>query len=111
RLAGDVLAEYCRTYRQPPVMAWRSLHELYSFAEQHGYARIRVHDTFTQREPDSSCVESYMQVLLAHLANPFSLSVRQAGFVERWLERWSTLVGLSTQAAPPSSIPSLAVDL
>jgi hypothetical protein len=111
RLIGHTMADYFRSYRQPPGMMWRSLHELYSFAEQHGYARIRVHDTFTQREPDSSCVESYVQVLLTHFANPFSLSVRQAAFVERWLEHWATLVGLSTQPPPPSAIPSLAVDL
>jgi hypothetical protein len=111
RLAGDVLAEYCRTYRQPPVMAWRSLHELYSFAEQHGFARIRVHDTFTQRDPDSSCAECYVQVLLAHLANPYSLSARQLSFVERWLERWATLVGLAVQPPPAAALPLLAVDL
>jgi len=111
RLAGDVLAEYCRTYRQPPVIAWRSLHELYSFAEQHGFARIRVHDTFAQRDPDSSCAECYVQVLLAHLANPYSLSSRQLSFVERWLERWATLVGLAVQPPPAGPLPLLAVDL
>ena len=111
RLLGHTMSDYYRSYRQPTGIMWHSLHELYSFAEQHGYARIRVHDTFTQREPDSSCIESYVQVLLAHLANPFSLSVRQAAFVERWLEHWATLVGLSTQAPPPSAIPPLAVDL
>ena len=111
RLAGDVLAEHCRTYRQPPAIAWRSLHELYSFAEQHGFARIRVHDTFSQRDPDSSCAECYVQVLLAHLANPYSLSARQLTFVERWLERWSTLVGLAVQAPPAGTLPVLAVDL
>ena len=111
RFAGEVLAEHCRTYRQPPAIAWRALHELYSFAEQHGFARIRVHDTFAQRDPDSSCAECYVQVLLAHLANPYSLAARQLSFVERWLERWSTLVGLAVQAPPSGQLPLLAVDL
>jgi hypothetical protein len=90
---------------------WRSLHELYSFAEQHGFARIRVQDNFAQRDADSSCAEAYLQVVLAHLANPYSLSVRQMGFVQRWLERWATLVGLNVQPPPTSAIPLLAVDL
>jgi len=111
RLIGHTMADYYRSYRQPPAVLWRSLHELYLFAEQHGYARIRVHDSFRQNEPDSSCAESYLQVLLAHLANPFALTLRQTAFVERWLERWATLVGLSVQAPPQSAIPPLAVDL
>ena len=111
RLLGCTLLDHYRIYRQPPGALWRALHELYSFAESHGYARIRVQDSFSKRDPDSSCVESYVQVLLAHLANPFALSVRQMTFVARWLERWATLIGLATQPLPASGIPALAVDL
>jgi hypothetical protein len=109
--SGRTLFDHYRVYRQPPGALWRALHELYSFAEQHGFARIRVADSFAQRDPDSSCAESYVQALLAHLANPFSLSVRQMGFLRRWLEKWATLVGLSAQPLPTGPIPSLAVDL
>lgn len=111
RLLGDTMGDYYRSYRQPPGVMWRSLHELYSFAEQHGFAHIRVQDSFGQREPDSSCAEVYVQVVLAHLANPFSLSMRQMGFVQRWVERWATLVGLAVQQPPASSLPLLAIDL
>jgi len=111
RLLGCQILDHYRVYRQPPSAVWRALHELYSFAEGHGFARIRVQDSFSKRDPDSSCAESYVQVLLAHLANPFALSVRQMAFVTRWLERWATLIGLSTQPLPTSSVPSLAVDL
>lgn len=111
RLLGCSLLDHYRIYRQPPGALWRALHELYAFAESHGFARIRVQDSFSKREPDSSCVECYAQVLLAHLANPFALSVRQMAFVTRWLERWATLVGLATQPLPTGPIPSLAVDL
>jgi hypothetical protein len=111
RLTGAMLQDHYRVYRQPPGAMWRALHELYAFAESHGFARIRVQDHFAKREPDSSCVESYAQVLLAHLANPFALSVRQMSFVTRWLERWATLVGIATQPLPAGPIPSLVIDL
>jgi cyclic-di-GMP-binding protein len=111
RLLGSMLLDYYRVYRQPPGALWRALHELYAFAESHGHARIRVQDVFSRQDSDSSCAESYVQVLLAHLANPFALSVRQMAFVARWLERWATLVGLATQPLPSGPIPSLAVDL
>lgn len=111
RHLGYILADYYRVYRQVPGALWHALHELYSFAEQHGLARTRVEDSFTQRDPETSCAESYVETLLAHLANPYSLSIRQMSFVHRWLAKWATLVGLSPQPLPPSAIPSLAVDL
>ena len=111
RLLGCTLSDYYYVYRQTPGALWHALHELYAFAESHGFARIRVQDSFGRREPDSSCTESYIQVLLAQLANPYALSVRQMSFVARWLERWATLVGLASQPLPTSPIPSLAVDL
>ena len=111
RLVGSTLLDYYHVYRQAPGALWHALHELYAFAENHGFARIRVQDSFSQREADSSCTESYVQVLLAQLANPYALSVRQMAFVARWLERWATLIGLASQPLPTSPIPSLAVDL
>ncbi len=105
------ISGYYLIYRQVPGVMWHALHELYSFAEQHGFARIRVQDSFAQRDPDSSCAEKYIQTLLIDLANPYSLSVRQMSFAQRWLDKWATLVGLSMQPLAPSPIPSLAVDL
>jgi len=111
RYLGCAMFDYCRAYRQVPGAMWRALHELYSYSEQHGYARIRVQDTFAQQNPDSSCAESYIQTLLVHLANPYSLSVRQMSFAHRWLDKWTALVGRAAQPLPASPIPSLVVDL
>jgi len=111
RYLGHTMSDYYRVYRQVPGAMWHALHELYSFAEQHGFARIRVQDSFAEREPDSSCAENYIQTLLIHLANPFSLSVRQMSFVQHWLDKWATLIGLTAQPPAPSPIPPLAVDL
>lgn len=111
RLIGSTLLDHYRIYQQPSGGLWHALHELYAFGESHGFARIRVQDSFAKRDPDSSCAESYAQVLLAHLANPFALSTRQMAFVARWLERWANLVGLAAQPLPTGPIPSLAVDL
>jgi len=77
----------------------------------HGFSRIRIQDSFGKHDPDSSCAESYLLAILAHLANPYSLSARQLVFVERWLERWTSLVGVSQSPLPPSPVPALAVNL
>ncbi|HWI15903.1 MAG TPA: hypothetical protein VNT02_16675, partial [Burkholderiales bacterium] len=106
-----MMFDHYRVYRQPGAGLWRELNRHYAFAEQSGYARIRVQDNFGQRDPDATCVEAYVQALLMFLANPFSLSVRQNAFVRRWLEKWASLVNFSHQPLPPSQIPPLAVDL
>ena len=111
RLVSSIMFDYYRAYRQIPATLWRELHELYSFAEMHGFSRIRIQDSFGQHDPDSSCAESYLLALLAHVANPYSLSARQLMFLERWLERWTALVGISQNPLPPSPVPALAVNL
>lgn len=111
RALGCQMLDCYRVYHRPPGALWRALHELYSFAEQHGFTRIRVQDSFAQRDPDSSCAETYVQALLAHLANPYALSTRQLAFMQRWVEKWATLVGLVAQPLTASAIPALAVDL
>jgi hypothetical protein len=105
------LIEHYRIYRQVPDILWRTLNELYNFAEQHGFARIRVHAKFGQQEPDSSCAEKYVGTLLLQLANPYALSTRQIAFVQSWSEKWSSLVGLSQQPVQGGSSPALGVDL
>jgi hypothetical protein len=110
-LTAEAMFEHYRTHRQPSSAYWRKLHELYVFAEQSGYAQTMIADVFNRRAADSSCAAVYCRALLLQLANPFALTPRQLDFVAHWLNTWAGLVGLSLQPLPPSSIPSLAVDL
>lgn len=111
RYTSNIMFDYYRAYKQVPAGMWRELHALYQFAEMHGFSRIRIQDSFGKHDPDSSCAETYLSALLAHLANPYSLSSRQLVFVERWLDRWSALVGISQNPLPPSPVPALAANL
>lgn len=108
---GRQMVEHYRVYREIPEALWRALNGLYTFAEQHGFARIRAQDAFAQQATDSSCAEAYIQALLVHLANPYALSIRQLGFVQSWAEKWATLVGLASQPLSASTTPALGVDL
>ena len=110
RTAGHALFEHYQVYREPDAAAWRAFHQLFAFAEEHGISRMRVQDVFARHDADSSCAEVYAHGLLANLANPYSLSVRQMAFVRRWLDTWSSLANLSAQPLPPGTIPLIAVD-
>ena len=110
RTAAFGLFEHYQVYREPDTATWQAFHELFAFAEEHGLSRMRVQDVFNKRDADSSCAEAYVQGLMANLANPYALSVRQLAFVRRWLEKWASLVNLSSQPLPVGQIPALAVD-
>ncbi|HTE14896.1 MAG TPA: hypothetical protein VK642_07440, partial [Burkholderiales bacterium] len=110
RTAAFGLFEHYQIYREPDAATWQGFHEMFAFAEEHGLSRVRVQDVFTKRDPDSSCTEAYVQGLMAHLANPYAMSVRQMAFLRRWLEKWSSLVNLPSQPLPAGQIPALAVD-
>lgn len=106
-----IMEDHYRVYRLPSAALWRELHGYYQFAEQRGFARIRIHDNFGQRDPDSSCAEVYVQAILMALANPFSLSVREQDYVRHWLAHWASQVNLAQQPPPASQIPPLVIDL
>lgn len=110
RATGNAMFEHYQVYREPGAADWRTFHQLFAFAEEHGISRMRVQDVFARHDADSSCAEVYTHGLLANLANPFSLSVRQMAFVRRWLDKWTSLINLSAQALPPGAIPPIAVD-
>lgn len=110
RVAAFNLFEHYQIYREPDAAGWHGFHEIFAFAEEHGLSRVRVPDVFTKRDADSSCSEAYIQGLMANLANPYSMSVRQMAFLRRWLEKWASLVDLSKQPLPVGQIPALAVD-
>lgn len=110
RCINQTLFAHYHVYREPPSALWREYHALFAFAEDHGISRIRVQDVFGKQDADSSCAETYIHGLLANLANPFALSVRQMAFLQHWLDKWATLVSLSAQPLPAGPIPALAVD-
>ena len=111
RYTAHAMFEHYRIYRRVPARQWKTLHELYVFAEQSEFARTLVADNFNGEEADSSCCAAYCQALLAELANPFALSGRQMEFLARWIEKWSIQVSLSLRPLTPSAIPALSVDL
>ncbi|MBM3342077.1 MAG: hypothetical protein FJY56_08200 [Betaproteobacteria bacterium] len=110
RTAAYALFEHYQIYREPDTASWRAFHEMFAFAEEHGLSRVRVQDVFGKRDPDTSCTDAYVMGLMANLANPYSLSVRQMVFLRRWLEKWAALINLSSMPLPQAQIPALAVD-
>ena len=102
--------EHYAVYREPDNETWRDFHSLYAFAEERGLARARVPDVFAKHDADSSCSEVYVHGLMAELANPYALPVRQIAFLRRWLDKWAPLIGLANQAVSGSQIPQLAAD-
>ena len=110
RMQAMFLFEHYQVYREPDGAAWKAFHGFFALAEEHGLTRTRVQDVFAKREADMSCAEVYVQGLLAELANPYALSIRQLLLLRRWLDKWAPLAGLSAQPLPAGQIPALAVD-
>lgn len=110
RAAISEMFEHYLIYREPDAAAWRAFHEWFAFAEAQGLSRVRVQDVFSKRDPDATCTDAYVHGLLAYLANPYSLSARQMAYTQRWLEKWASLVNLSSQPLPAGPIPALAVN-
>lgn len=111
RYAGVQILEHVLACLEVPPESWQELHRIYGYAESEGVAQAPVEDALSGHNP-SSCKNIYVQVLLAHLANPYELPRKQIQWLSRWLDTWSDAVTVGGSLPPKGDgAPPLAVDL
>ncbi len=111
RYTAATMFEHCHIYHAVSGDLWQQLHRLYLFSESAGFASTAVNDAVGRRTPGTSCVATYLHAVLVQLSQPDALSGAQLDAVDRWLERWESLVTLAQDPLPQSARPALAVDL
>ena len=111
RYTAAAMTEHWRVYYAVTGALWQQLHRLYVFSENAGVATSTVSDHVGRASAPTTCAGTYAHALLLHLAQPEALTREQFDTVDRWLERWEALVGLTLEGLPHSSIPPLAVDV
>jgi cyclic-di-GMP-binding protein len=110
--AGQRLAEHYRCCQALSGEDWTLLHRLFAIAEDRGVLDKPVPQP-TLKARSTSCLRTYVQSLLLHLASdPSEQSLKQMAMVSRWLEGWSQQVriGRTPPASEPDLVP-LAVDI
>ena len=106
---GEKMVAYYQAYQDVREREWKLLHGVYALAEEKGVAGSEVaHPTHKGRQ--TTCTETYAQVLLIDLANPGKLTPRQVELISFWLERWTPKVSIGRAAAGDGAAP-LVVDL
>jgi hypothetical protein len=108
---GQKIVGCYQAYQDVGERNWKLLHEVYALAEERGQTKQEVpHPEHKGRE--TTCMETYAQVLLLDLANPGKLTPRQIELVSLWLERWTKKVSIGRTAmdAAEGAAP-LVVDL
>jgi hypothetical protein len=82
-----------------PAGIWRTLHDLYSYAETEGIADAPVADALNTCVTASSVSHVYKQALLLNFADPYQLPARMVERVHRYLDAMAPLAEL-TRAVP-----------
>lgn len=102
----------CRGGRLLPPGHWRKLHQAFAAAELADVARQEVADEIRLGRNPTTPTAAWVETLLLQSASLHELSLRQMGWVARWILRWSGKLGV--YASPPTmsarAIP-LCVDL
>ena len=108
---GQKLVALYEAYRDIDARDWEALHRAFGFAEERGVAtQGAAHPVRKSRQ--TSCVETYAQILLLDLASPSKLTPRQIELISGWLEHWAEKVSFTrTPDAAEGAAPPLAVDL
>ena len=108
---GQKMVAYYQAYQDVSEREWKQLHSVYAFVEDRGVAGGEVaHPAHKGRQ--TTCTETYAQVLLIDLANPGKLTPRQIELISLWLERWTPKVTIGrTPAAAGDGVAPLVIDL
>src|SRR5438046_362254 len=102
---GQKMIAYYQAYQDVGEREWKLLHSVYAFVEDRGVAGGEVsHPTHKGRQ--TTCTETYAQVLLVDLANPGKLTPRQIELISLWLERWTPKVSIGR--APAAAAEGIA---
>ncbi len=91
--AGELFITRFLARREIEDALWRFVHETYSAAESHGLASAAA-----EQLVDTPPAVAYAETLLLQLANPCALSLREFGWVQRWVGQWAGKVQLVRRA-------------
>jgi len=108
---GQKMLACYQAYQDVGEREWKLLHGVYALVEDRGVAGNEVaHPNHKSRQ--TTCTETYAQVLLIDLANPGKLTPRQIELISLWLERWTPKVSIGPiPATPGDGVAPLIVDL
>src|SRR6266850_2543289 len=108
---GQKMIAYYQAYQDVREREWKLLHSAYALVEDKGVAGNEVaHPAHKGRQ--TTCTETYAQVLLIDLANPGKLTPRQIELISLWLERWTPKISIGrAPAAAGEGAAPLVVDL
>ncbi len=101
RSLTDVLVKCYEIYAPLPHGCWRELHDLFSLAEDLGITELTVTDKLNETAPNSSIGQTYKQVLLIALSDPYRLPLRMLDRVQRYLDAHAALAHLSIPSGGP----------
>lgn len=107
---GMAIMEHFRARRQLPAGLWLDLHGYFASAEEWGVATTAVPDALDSLGRSTHCSAAFVSVLLIDLAGPYMLSVRDLGWLLRWVGTWAPLVGIHP-IEPGEPRPQVLVDL
>jgi cyclic-di-GMP-binding protein len=107
---GEKMVTCYQAYQDVGEHEWRVLHRVYALVEERGKTKEEVaHPVHKGKE--TTCTETYAQVLLLDLANPGKLTPRQIELISLWLERWTRKVSIGRTSEDRADTAPLMVDL
>src|SRR5258708_4658811 len=108
---GQKMIAHYQAYQDVRELEWKLLHGVYALVEDKGVAGNEVAHPY-HKSRQTTCTETYAQVLLIDLANPGKLTPRQIELISLWLERWTPKVSIGrAHAATGDGAAPLVIDL
>ena len=93
-LGGMLFTSY-QIYMPPPTGVWRDIHQIFRFSEQFNLLHDTVNDIENDITPWSSVLDTYKQIALFALADPYHLSQHEMEKLRKVLSPWANTCQLN----------------
>ncbi len=108
---GEVLLHSYHVYMPCPPGAWREIHALYRYAEQHGLHNEPVMGSLEDAAEKVTINRSYLQAVLLGLCGPYQLPQNECIQVNGFLANWAEKASVSSELSIDSPVGCFLIDL
>lgn len=108
---GQKIAENGRIFQEFNAAEWRSLNEIFAFAETAGALNQAVANPLPGSTSEANCLDTFLHIQLLALANPNEHAPRQQELIAQWARHWARKAKLGVHPPAGAKGTPLCVDL
>jgi len=111
RFLGQVLATHFLNHAGHPSNVWREMYQLYRYAEEHQFLKLAIKEPHRPDAASNTIDDTFKQILLIGLADPFALRHGELLDIYRYLEHYAQQAVVTLPEPIAAPVEHFVIDL